>query len=556
VVKEAIAAPGSATHAADEPPSGTRRRTRRLAWHASWTLLAFLALAVLLYFVSAHTVPGNSDGATVILEGQSMAAGHLLLHGWALSLDSFWTVDAVVYMFAVLIAGVHAAFLNLVPALIASAVIVTGVYLVRADWRGVPGFVGTATVVALLALPSFALAFFFLQGPLHVGTALLCLLAFIGLRNGRFGRGWVVAVVLLAAGCLGDLQAVALGVVPALAAGAVASARCRDWKAGLPQSAAAVASIAVALAVRELARVIGTFVLVSSAPRQPISQMINNLSVLRDYLPKMLGVGTGGFGSGGAPHFTEYAHFFGLIAVAAGVLVALIGLLVGALNGRDDATASSADWRLDDLLVFAFFGAIVVFLALAMPSDTPAARYLTAAVIFGSILAGRLLARATVLLHGSPAQFRQWGLRIASVVGIAVVGILAVGVGYNIANPKPFQRYDQVGAFLERHGLHDGVGDYWSASIVTVETNGNVAVRPVTLGANGRLVRYARETTTDWYAGHKFNFLVFNTLYPFGDVDIRTAIATFGRPSWHARIDHIEVLVWKKPHTVSPNGVS
>jgi hypothetical protein len=270
----------------------------------------------------------------------------------------------------------------------------------------------------------------------------------------------------------------------------------------------------------------------------------------------MLGVGTAGFGSGGAPHFTEYAHFFGLIVVAAGVLVALIGLLVGAANGRDDATARSANWRLDDLLVFAFFGAIVVFLALAMPSDTPAARYLTAAVIFGSILAGRLLARATVLLKGSPAQFRRWGPRVASVVGIALVGVLAVGVGYNIANPKPFQRYDQVGAFLEQHGLHDGVGDYWSASIVTVETNGNVAVRPVTLGADGRLVRYARETTTDWYAGHKFQFLVFNTRYPFGDVDIRTAIATFGRPSWHASIDHIEVLVWTKPLTISPNGVS
>ena len=550
--QEAATAPVPVAGNTGDAPS----RTRRLAVPAALTLVSFVALAVLLYFVSAHTVPGNSDGATVILEGQSMSAGHLLLHGWALSLDSFWTVDAVVYMFAVLFVGVHAAFLNLVPALVASAVIVTGVYFVRADWRGVPGFAGSATVVALLALPSFALAFFFLQGPLHVGTALLCLLAFAGLRNGRFGWRWVVVVGLLAAGCLGDLQTVALGIVPALLAGAVAAARCRDWKAGLPTSSAAVASVVLAIVGREIARAIGTFVLISSAPRQPISQMINNLGVLRDYLPKMLGVGTAGFGSGGAPHFTEFAHLVGLIAVAAGVFVALIGLLVGAARGRDDATASPADWRLDDLLVFAFFGAIAVFLALAMPSDTPAARYLTAGVIFGSILAGRLLARATVLFHGSPAQLRPWGLRIASAVGIAVVGILAVGVGYNIANPKPFQRYDEVGAFLERHGLHDGVGDYWSASIVTVETNGNVAVRPVTLGANGRLVRYAWETTADWYAGHKFNFLIFNTLYPFGDVDIRTAIATFGRPSWHARIDHVEVLVWKKPHTVSPNGVS
>jgi hypothetical protein len=69
-------------------------------------------------------------------------------------------------------------------------------------------------------------------------------------------------------------------------------------------------------------------------------------------------------------------------------------------------------------------------------------------------------------------------------------------------------------------------------------------------------VRYARETTTDWYAGHKFNFLIFNTLDPFGNVDIATAFSTFGRSSWHTRIDGIEVLVWRNPFTVSLHGVS
>jgi hypothetical protein len=556
VDEEAATAPVPVAGNTGDAPQGAPSRTRRLAVPATLTLVGFVALAVLLYFVSAHTVRGNSDGATVILEGQSMSTGHLLLHGWSLSLDSFWTVDAVVYMFAVLFAGVHAAFLNLVPALVASAVIVTGVYLVRADWRGVPGFTGSATIVALLALPSFALATFFLQGPLHVGTAMLCLLAFAGLRNGRFGWGWVVAVGLLAVGCLGDLQTVALGVVPALLAGAVAAARRRDWKAGLPTSSAAVASVVLAIVGREIARAIGTFVLISSAPRQSISQMINNLGVLRDYLPKMLGVGTAGFGSGGAPHFTEYAHLVGLIAIAAGVFVALIRLLLGAARGHYDATAGSPNWRLDDLLVFAFFGAIVVFVALAMPANTSAARYLTASVIFGSILGGRLLARATVLLHGSRGRVRRWGPRIASIVAVAVVGVLLVGVDYNIAQPKPFQRYDQVGAFLERHGLHDGIGDYWSSSIVTVETDGRVAVRPVTVAPSGLLVRYARETTTDWYAGHKFNFLIFNTLDPFGNVDIATAFSTFGRSSWHTRIDGIEVLVWRNPFTVSLHGVS
>lgn len=546
----------SAVITANERQSGASKRIRRIVRVASWTLVAFVALAVFFCFLSAHAVPGNSDGATVVLEGQSMSTGHLMLQGWALSSDSFWTIDAVVYMFAVLVAGVHAIFLHLVPAFIASAVVLTGVHIVRADSRGTPGFTGAASVLALLALPSHALAFFFLQGPLHVGTALLCLLAFVGLGKGRFGWGWIAAVVLLAAGTVGDLQTIALGVVPALLAGAVASTRCRNWRTGLPTSAAAIASVVLAVIVREVAKAIGTFTLVSSASRQPISQMINNFGNLGSYLPKLLGVGTAGFGNGGAPHFTEYAHELGLLVVVGGVLVAVVGLLVGVVDGSDVAVGRPASWCLDDLLVFAFFGALVVFLVLAQNADTPSARYLTAAVIFGSILAGRLIARLMLGLLRSGPKVRRWGLKFGCIMAIAVVGILATGVAFNLANPTPFQRYSQVGALLERHGLHEGIGDYWSSSIVTVETGGSVEVRPVTRDPDGRLVRYVRESTSDWYAGKQFTFLVYNTLYPFGAVDTATAVATFGRPTWHYRVDHIEVLVWRHPFTLSVHGIS
>jgi hypothetical protein len=557
MARNAAAIPASAVITADERRSGTPRVARRIVRITSWTLLAIVALAVLFCFVSAHAVPGNSDGSTVILEGQSMSTGHLMLQGWALSSDSFWTIDAVVYMFAVLVAGVHAIFLHLVPALIASAVVVTGVHIVRADWRGAAGFAGAAAVLALLALPSHALAFFFLQGPLHVGTALLCLLAFVGLGKGRFGWGWIVAVVLLAAGTIGDLQTIALGVVPALLAGAVGSMRCRNWRTGLPTSAAAVASIALAVVVREVARAIGTFTLVSAAPPQSISQAILNFATLGNYLPKLLGVGTAaGFGSGGAPHFAEYAHGIGLLAVAGGVLVAVVGLLLGVMDGDKTAVERSTSWRLDDLLVFAFFGDLVVFLALADNADPPSARYLTAGVIFGSILAGRLIARLTVRLLRSGPKLRRWGPKLGCVLATAVVGVLATGVAFNLAHPSPNHPYERVGAFLEQHGLHEGIGDYWSSSIVTVETDGSVEVRPVTRNPHGQLVRYARESSSDWYTGQQFTFLVYNPAYPFGNVDTATAVATFGQPRSRYHVAGIEVLVWRHPFTLSSHGIS
>ena len=66
-----------------------------------------------IFYVSArHSFAGDSDGATVVLQGQAMGTGNLTLHGWALSLDSFWTVDAVVYMFVELVTGVRARSLS------------------------------------------------------------------------------------------------------------------------------------------------------------------------------------------------------------------------------------------------------------------------------------------------------------------------------------------------------------------------------------------------------------------------------------------------------------
>jgi len=52
--------------------------------------------------------------------GKALLGNFTLTH-WALSLDSFWLVDAPVYSVAVLVGGVHPQLLHLVPAVIAVA---------------------------------------------------------------------------------------------------------------------------------------------------------------------------------------------------------------------------------------------------------------------------------------------------------------------------------------------------------------------------------------------------------------------------------------------------
>src|SRR6202167_3711159 len=199
-------------------PALRRHRREILKWLLAAIGLAAVAVALFVGLDAAarHAFAGNSDGATVVLEGVAIRHGHLLLNGWDLSFDSFWGIDAIVYAAVSLVLGLQRDLLDVVPALIALGIIAVGVAIC---WRGrkiQAAGVAALVLVGVLGLPSPVLAFFLLQGPWHVGTALWCLIAFVGLRRRRFDLGWVIAVLFLALATLGDLSAVALGLLPCL----------------------------------------------------------------------------------------------------------------------------------------------------------------------------------------------------------------------------------------------------------------------------------------------------------------------------------------------------
>ncbi len=502
----------------------------------------YLVLVAIFYVSARHAFAGDSDGATVVLQGQAMGTGNLTLHGWALSLDSFWTVDAVVYTLVELVTGVRASLLFLVPSMIAACVVVLGALLAREGRRGIAAVASAATVVVVLGLPSHALANVFLRGPLHVGTALLCLCAFAGLRSGRFGRGWVAAVLCLAAGVLGDFQTAVLGIGSVCAAGVVAMLRTRDWRSGVPEVAAAVGGLILAAMARVASDLVGTFSVNTGHPRASGSQMITNLHYLPSWGANMLGVGSGQLGNGGVPVALEAVHLIGLFAVTGGIIAGAAAMVRGAIRGPVSPVQSSAAWRLEDLLVLAVFADLVVFIVLTTSNDPGFLRYLTAAVIFGAVLAGRWVGRLAASLPSAPRVRRG-----AAAVCLAVVAALAAAFGFTLSGPMPKQSFAQLDTFLEARQLDVGIGDYWSASITTVATGGVVTVRPVISTPGGRVVRYQRQSAAPWYTNQPFEFLVYNTARPWGGIDATTASSTFGPVIRTYVIGPYRVLVWRHP---------
>ncbi len=520
----------------------------RFALRAGAIAAGFVILVVLLYQAALHGNIPDSDGATVVLQGKAMSSGNLLLSGWALSVDPFWTIDAVFYAVVELVTGMRPMLLYLVPAIIAALVILVSVMLARDRRGGAAGAAAAVTVLALLAFPTHALTTDFIHGALHVGTALWCLIAFAGLRSGRLRWGWAVAVVFLAAGLLGDLETVALGLAPVVAAGLVAWARTRDWRSAVPGVCAAAAALLLAGFIREAAVYAGTFTINPGHPRAKLSQLPVNLTYLAHWGSDLLGLGSGSFGSGGVPALLQAVHAIGLLVVLAAVGTATAALIRGAVLGNRAAAAASGSWRLDDLLVFAFFADLVVFLALTLGDDTGFARELTAAVIFGAVLAGRWARLATAI---GPVRIRRAG----AVAGLAVVTAFAAGFGLTLTAPAPVRPYDQLAQFLAAHHLHQGVGDYWSSSITTAASGGAVTVRPV-FAKYGKVVRYRRQSGADWYTGQSFEFLVYNKALPWNGVGWDTAKATFGPVARIYAVGTYRVLVWNHPIEVAHGGLT
>ena len=510
----------------------------------AWSTLAVLALV--LDSVSARVYAGGSDRATAILEGQAMGSGNVLLHGWILTHDSFWTIDAFFYALAVRVVGLRPSLLNLEPAVAVAIAVVIGVLVASRGHRGGAATAGAATAVVLLAFPTYAMASFLLGGPDHVSTAVLALVAFVGLRRGRFDWRWAAAAAALAFGMVGDLLMVAYGIAPVLGAGLVSMLRRRDWRAGIAAVTASGAAFVASELVSRLAQAMGAFKSVDGVSVATFAQMLVNLRHVLSYGAGLVGF-TYRFDTGRVPVVLRDAHVVGALVIVACTLVAVANLVRGVICGRREATASQLEaghWWLDDVLVIAMAGSAVTFVVLAV-NGVPGARYLVATVVFASVLSGRVVARAWRHLRSDQA------IRAICVFGAAVSLCFAAGLGCTLAQPVATQSASTLASWLEVHHLRNGVGGYWTASITTVESRGAITVRPVWADPDGKLGRYMKLSSDTWYAGQRFQFLAYETPIYQG-VDSVAAAKTWGTPAHKYTVGDYHVLVWSVGIRVAP----
>jgi hypothetical protein len=510
--------------------------------------VAWVGLLLLFYATSTRLIPGASDRATVILQGQAMSRGNWLLHGWILTRDSLWLSDSLLFALMTPIVGVRPGLLNFEPAVLLALTVAVGMRIAVYGRRGGAAIAGTAVVLALLTFPAHAMAELLLGGETHLSTVLLALVAFAALRRRQIDWRWAIGVAALTVGMVSDLLMVAYGLVPVFLAGLFSMLRERNWRAGIAATSASVVGAVVAAVFTRLAAAAGGFTLGPAVQVVIPHERLANLRRVPHDLASLLGFTHSLYGTGGVPVMLERVHWIAAALVVACSLACLAffvrDLMRPGRGGSGITLAESESRWLDSVLLIAMCGPPITFIYLGVARPT-AARYLYATVVFASVLAGRVVARGWARLPSG------WPTR--AVIGAAAVISLcfATGLGYVLAQGPAVQATRQVAAFLEAHHLRYGVGDYWSSSIITVETGEAVVVRPVRKEHGGDLGRSYYESAVDWYAGQQFQFLVYAEP-DYQGVDGSRATRTWGRPAHEYVVGTYHVFVWPKPFRVAP----
>jgi hypothetical protein len=388
----------------------------------------------------------------------------------------------------------------------------------------------------------------------HVLSSLFVLLAFIALRNGRFGWGWSIAVVLLTASTFGDPLTIAFGLAPALAVGILESIRGRHWRGGLATSSAPIAALFAAGLLRLVTELLGTFGTYPGAPLASHSQLVQNLKSLFPGVISLLGLGTS-LRNSEVPWELEIFRSFGLLVVMTGVVVATRYLLKGVLSGQRRigvlgmAGRGDARFRLSDLLVLAVLGDGVIYVALGLPGSW--LRYLTPGIIFASILG------ATVLGHFIQQRSSLRSVHVMTAAAVLIAGCCASSVAIVLTDAVPTTPYSEVATFLAAHHLYKGVGDYWTSAPITVYSEGKVAVRQVVPFYSGGLQPYLELAKSTWYTG-KFQFLIYNLnesaygvpLY-YGQRIAESFSYPFSQVAHTYSYRSFRIVVWKRPVTIA-----
>jgi hypothetical protein len=480
-------------------------------------LAGSVLVAVVLFFVYlrlSRTYAATSDGADQALQGWDMLHGNWLLRGWTLGDVTYYTTEIPEYALVELFRGLRADDVHIAGAATYTLLVLAAGLLARGRSTGREGLIRFAVATGIMIAPQFGNAtHLLLSQPDHLGTQLPLLLAFLLLD--RAPRRWYVPVAfgaILTLVVIADQIAMLTAAVPlAIVCGARALLGAVRRKSVASQwyelSLVAVAVLsygAAKLAVRLIIDLHGYHLLPLATKRTPIAYLGQHIVLAVDGILNVFGA--------------DFLHLskssllgpsLGGLPMAAGIALAAVHLVGVALAVWGFFRAFRYFFDPSDLVSPVLATALVVNVAVYVLSIAPVTlfdtREIVAVLPFGAVLAGRMV----------PGTLTRLPRRLKPALAWASVGVLAcylAGLGYGAAHRSVADSDQAIVPWLEAHHLTTGLGTYFEANLITMDSGGRVAVRTVSWQFTRDVPRHY-ESKADWYDPRQSyaNFIVTNT---------------------------------------------
>jgi hypothetical protein len=511
-------------------PRPTPPWARRLAWPVLF-VVAGVALFVA-YLRQAQTVPVNSDGGSFALQAWDMLHGNVLLRGWTTADLTFYTTELPQYLLVELVHGLNADVIHIAGAMSYTLLVLGAALLARGQAAGREGAVRMLMAGGIMLAPSLGTgSHTLLSSADHTGTQVPMLVIWLILDRVR-PRWWVpvLVAVLLAWVQVGDPLVLYEGVVPLVLVCAIRMYRRRgslqeNWYE-LSLAAGAIVSAGVAWLALKLIHQLGGFVVrPPSTAFAHVAHLPSNVWVAVQSVLVLFGADFSGEQNG--------AH----IGIA---VVHLAGVALAAWAAGRALRRFGTQDLVVQVLTVALVLLLVAYVLRGNPNVVGSAHEIAGVLPIGAVLAGRLLA-------GTLARGRLLIPALALVLG-CYAGIEV----HNAVQQPPADPNVQVAAWLQAHHLTYGLGDYWNANAITLDSGNQVQVRYVSRVGDTLMVR-PWETKNSWYdqTQHDATFLVTpgpaSVCSPGTPAGWQAAgTATFGPPSGIYRVDGFIVVVWHK----------
>jgi hypothetical protein len=536
---ELVAAGKRPPLAGPEPPRDgrpARARAPRLRPLALAALLGWAVCGLALYALFLHmsrTVPVNSDGASNALQAWAMLHGNPLLHLWWLSDVSFYTTELPQYMLVELARGLTPDVVHVAAAMTYTIVVLLVARLARGEATGRQGLLRAGMAAAIMIAPQHAEITVLMLSPDHVGSTVPVLAMWLLIDRAR--RRWYVPLAvcaLLACGVVADEIVLLTGVAPVLIVGlAVAYQKVviqrgplRSGRYGLALAAAGAAGAEAGWRALALIRShAGFYVFPADNRIVGFASLPHNLQQTYQGILLLFGADFMGQQPGLALAIA-FAHLAGLALVCWAVCAVL-------------RRFASCDLVVQ-LMAVATLISLASFALGPNASEALSSREFAAVLPFGAALAGRTLAARVSRARLVPA--------LAAVLAVYLLGTIRV------ASQPPVPAQNQpLAAWLEAHKLSYGLGGYWMASSITLDSGGAVRVVPIKAGREAWPFQW--EGDPGWFnpARHVANFVVLpaNGIGPGpgpgpNPPTVTSALATFGQPARAYFLTGYTVLVW------------